>query len=249
MHAFTASIVASLLVSPLLLAACGGRIAPSSSDQTKSGESTTASSQTTKSEVHAAPCVDPVPVDGTLCSTDPTMCEYGGSDPMSLCTTVAFCDGPTGANSVWHVTPPYTYCVATPSQNQPECPATFSALPNGAPCPRSLDPIMHRGACAYPEGFCGCGECVDLSNLNEETQWWCKAFTAAPDGCPDPRPVEGTVCSTEGQTCTYGEMCDPVMPWFPMVCKNGMWTHRHHGDDCTGPGCMSGYCDEPACLR
>jgi hypothetical protein len=260
MNPLRASIVASLLASPLLLAACGGLVSSSPSDGTKTDEPATPGTATEPASssggapgsstpnqpanpgegapqpkgTHAAPCLDPMPADGTACSSPGATCEYGGDTPATLCSTMVRCYGATDSSpTTWHVTPPDPSCVSQPSQDSPSCPATFGALMNGAACPLS------GNECVYPEGVCSCTACYDGASQVADKQWTCVGFSGAADRCPNSRPDIGTACPTDGMTCSYGAPCELILDWYPMECKNGAWAVQAHGEDCAAPMCLA----------
>src|SRR6516164_5786692 len=74
-------------------------------------------------------CPSSVPADGSPCTSSAIglfACEYNGN-AMGQCATVAECY----ADGKWHVALPANTCGVNPS----ECPASFSALAEGSPCP------------------------------------------------------------------------------------------------------------------
>src|SRR5262245_33321014 len=79
-------------------------------------------------------CPPDTPVQGAECSTSFLSCEYGGTGPELLCSTMATCRGAGGKFS-WYVTPPSATCVATQAQNAAACPSSFTGRPTGAACP------------------------------------------------------------------------------------------------------------------
>jgi hypothetical protein len=115
------------------------------------------------------------------------------------------------------------------SGNLPGCPTEFDSGAGGA-CPV-------QGTCAYPEGRCTCGLCnigsvcndtcgptIDAGADATPVDWQCEAWPAVTCGCPNPRPLLGTPCATEGQQCgPFPCFCDPVNVGPGMLCTGGFW--------------------------
>jgi hypothetical protein len=151
-----------------------------------------------------------VPADGSPCTSSAIglfACEYNGN-AMGQCATVAECY----ADGKWHVALPANTCGVNPS----ECPASFSALAEGSPCPL----MGGTGACFYPEGGCGCKPCASDGGMS--SMWTCRPWSSAGAGCPAPRPLLGSVCSQEGLECSYTQCCT-VSLGKSEACKNGHW--------------------------
>lgn len=195
-------------VSVLLFAGCSGSPARSS---------------------RAPDCPASLPQAGSTCTPDLPprggvwLCEYG-SDPH--CTTVAQCSATSASGPYqWTLTEPDPSCAGNP----PACPASFGALANGAACPGAQ-------SCTYPEGRCSCAPCASGAG-GQGTEWECEAWQT-PAGCPEPRPLLGTACDTEGQECGYGAACCGSVSTEPaMVCNGGYWSVVPVGCDCAATLC------------
>jgi hypothetical protein len=173
-------------------------------------------------------CPSSLPQAGSPCTpTSPPgggqlLCEYAG---QPHCTTLAYCAGAgPGSGFTWQITGPDPSCGGNPSS----CPAAFGAAP-GQACPSSE-------TCTYAQGRCECINCVTDAGA-QSTGWTCAAWQT-PAGCPEPAPLLGTACSTEGQQCNYGPVCcGPSGLGYPMVCQGGYWTVVGGGCDCAEPLC------------
>lgn len=138
---------------------------------------------------------------GTPCPKVGLECEYGG-DPDPSCTFPAYCE----SSGLWNTHIERGTCS---SANRPGCPATFAEVPVGTACSNLSDD------CIYPEGFCFCtSQCGDGGF---QRVWYCQP---TPTGCPPPRPMRGTACSSEGQVCDYGS-CDKS--YLKQTCLEGIW--------------------------
>jgi hypothetical protein len=262
MKTLAASLVLVPIVAlPFLVVACGGAVASSPSEANGGGGPSASATGTHPGEPgvsppgmpanptepgsmepnqpapgqYAPPCPQTLPAEGSTCANPGATCEYNGSGPADLCSTIARCYGDNNSSmTTWHAEPSVGTCTATPAQNAASCPATFGALMNGAACPAT------GTSCVYPEGVCGCTTCFDAPNgTTQKQQWTCAPYAGAPDGCPASRPEIGIACSTEGQQCSYGAPCAPLLDWWPMECKNGAWAVQAHGEDCAAPTCVS----------
>ena len=96
------------------------------------------------------------------------------------------------------------------------CPATFAAVPVGAACSSGQQ-------CSFPEGDCTCGPesyCGGVRPTEEmldeldKPHWQCRAHRT--DGCPETAPSGG--CTSDGQSCVYGDCCKIVV-----ACESGVW--------------------------
>src|SRR5262249_23650204 len=131
-------------------------------------------------------CPTAPPTAGDTCTLKQE-CEYGGTGEHRRCSTKFNCQ-----KNVWVEDPPFSGCLRTQADNDPKCPATISALPNGSKCPNVV-----IGECLYPEGACGCIGCLGPDGGVAGDDWQCATWDA-PNGCPEPRPAMGSACSTEG---------------------------------------------------
>jgi hypothetical protein len=166
-------------------------------------------------------CPTAIPEDGAACTrgaappaSDPPsevvawVCEYG-SDPH--CNTYAQCVSGGGGFS-WLVSPPDPSCAGNP----PACPEVLGAdAGHGGECPI-------QGSCTYSEGKCSCTSCKEEDG-ESGTDWICGGWQT-PTGCPEPRPLLGSACASEGLECDYGGSCCAVLDLGPdMLCTGGYW--------------------------
>jgi hypothetical protein len=173
-------------------------------------------------------CPSAVPPAGAACdlSSGPLSCEYGG-DALSRGTTLAECSA-----GAWSLSTPEP----TPADNGASCPPTYgAALADGCPACTS--------ACEYDEGRCA-NVCLGGSPV-----WSCRARSEVPAAltssaaaptdlalsCPAARPLAGTVCPLEGQSCRYAEACGsgPLSFGPSLSCEGGHWR-----PDAFAPSCL-----------
>jgi len=161
------------------------------------GSSSGASSGSSSGIGGGGGCPASLPTAGAACSPSGISCEYG-DDPNPECNTIVTCQGSAG----WSGPPPGSHCMPG------TCPATYADVPQGKDCsPFGLD-------CAYPQGQCNCAETVPASGPNPV--WQCSTPAS---GCPEPRPREGSACSSPGLTCDYGACTGGVS----LECSDGYW--------------------------
>ncbi|MGH7295459.1 MAG: hypothetical protein ACRELB_11025, partial [Polyangiaceae bacterium] len=159
-------------------------------------------------------CPASAPSAGAACASVGLECEYG-NDLNVDCDTIARCDS-TG----WTLTPPAAQGCPTPAPGT-DCPGSYAAVPQQATCSTAA-------TCAYPEGTCSCevycGPQYPVGHPCEggtPMTWQC---TGAPQGCPAARPRVGSACSTDGQSCDYGD-CNAI----GVVCRDGTWHTQMNG--------------------
>jgi hypothetical protein len=171
------------------------------------GTTTTTTDGGTDGSTPAMKCPSTVPANGSPCDVmiGNVACEYG-ADSRGQCATLAECYAGS-----WHITPPATTC----NMNSSLCPASFSALAEGSPCP------VQDTTCFYPEGGCGCAPCEVDGGMSG--QWKCRTWSSAGMGCPAPRVPLGSACTTEGLECDYNGCCTGVSLGRSEVCKGGQW--------------------------
>jgi hypothetical protein len=198
-------------VAASFLAACGGQLGTVDS----SSDSAPTEDAGARGPDSGARCPNDPPQDNTPCMTAGLRCEYGGTGPERLCSTMATCEE-YDAKLIWVIAPRFVTCVETVSQNLPACAPTFHARPSGAACPQQ----MPLGSCVYPEGMCGCFACAPTDGGRAQ-DWHCERFPR-PEGCPDTRPPIGSACANDGQTCEYGSRCR-VLTVPRLTCKGGLW--------------------------
>jgi hypothetical protein len=168
-----------------------------SSGGSGSGSSSGASSGSSSGIGGGGGCPASLPTAGSTCAPSGISCEYG-SDPNPECNVIVTCQGSAG----WSAPPPGFHCMPG------TCPATYADVPQDKDCsPQGLD-------CAYPQGQCNCAPTVPASGPNPV--WQCSTPAS---GCPEPRPREGTACSSPGLTCDYGACTGGVS----LECSDGYW--------------------------
>jgi hypothetical protein len=188
---------------------------------------------------HWERCEPGAPPDGEWCDIPGRECEYYGSGPLGLCSTVARCAVKNGPTATWNVTWPSADCVATQAQDSTSCPATIDAVMNGGACPAGES--MGSATCVYDEGICACNTCFDEDGGEpgaQKTVWTCETYMDASNGCPSARPALGTTCGVEGQQCSYGQPCGGPLPFSSEKCTGGFWV-----DDPSYFGCPVRLCN------
>jgi hypothetical protein len=178
-------------------------------------------------DANRGPCPDAIPSEGGPCDAS-IPCEYGGN-AMSACTTVATCQ-----SAHWNVAVPAPGC----GQNSASCPAAFDPDASG-PC------VAGAVSCDYPEGRCACTVCARAPDGGIDTassRWGCRAWNDVPAGCPVPRPLVGTQCTTPETTiCDYGWCCGGRVSFWPgagEVCSGGIWVVPACTVECIAGRCM-----------
>jgi hypothetical protein len=167
-------------------------------------------------------CPAAVPTAGDPCQ--PILeCEYG-ADSHHVCTTVATCASTGSTNFIWFISPPAAGC----GTNAASCPASFTALAAGSPCPGV------SSFCEYPEGLCRCVPCSDEAGLS--TMWGCGTWAPGGTGCPSERPLSGDACDVPNQECSYDGYCG-VEIGPNMVCQDGYWQATGLAGSCIIPQC------------
>jgi hypothetical protein len=165
-------------------------------------------------------CPPMLPESGAPCSPPPSVvdsdgpyeifwqCEYG-SDPHCRALAACFSNGAEG--DTWTVSQPDPSCAGNP----PACPANFDDGV-GMDCPV-------QGSCTYPEGRCSCVRCGVPDSGPPVPAWSCTKFDE-PNGCPEPRPLLGSPCTSVGHECAYGPPCCTLIDVGPtMVCVGDYW--------------------------
>jgi hypothetical protein len=156
-----------------------------------------------------SPCVPPASPSSVYWE-----CEYG-TDPH--CTSIAACGSPAGNPPyIWVVFPPDSACGGNPAT----CPTSFSQPP-AVTCALPT-------ACFFPQGACYCASCTPTfcsptpcADKDAGTEWQCAPWPERP-GCPNPRPLLGTPCSSPNQLCN-----GPGSLW--MLCADGYWGVENGG--------------------
>jgi hypothetical protein len=149
-----------------------------------------------------APCPVMEPIGGASCAGVPAgrRCTYGSS-VRPECRDVWICNG-----SIWQTTK--GICPQPPPG---ECGTTQPA--QGTVCPTTDD------VCTYQDIICICSECPGGPCMTPPPKWSCAPPPAA--GCPAVAPNDGTACSMNGLSCTYGFPCSQA--GAVVDCKNGTW--------------------------
>jgi hypothetical protein len=162
---------------------------------------------------YAPGCPDEVPIDATPCSFGDggsPSCEYrthGGGSVLASC-------GISGTAS----SPTWSIFVVSSAFTGPPCPGSFAAATGSCDGTNLV--------CDYAEGRCACADNAD--------SWICRRWSSvmsSVDGqpsetpCPVPRPLVGTACDVEGQTCDYGGFCQApaVSLGLSLVCHQHYW--------------------------
>ena len=148
----------------------------------------------------SAACPPSAPTGGS-CPVNGAVCEYG-NDPNQACNTVVIC-----SNGQWSF-PPRGGCAPPGGM----CPATIGSVPVGMKCTPEFQ------TCEYAQGICECTR-TGPGPTRLDPAWVC---TAAPMGCPWPRPRIGSACSSAGASCDYGSCRGGVS----LTCKNGYWQEQ-----------------------
>jgi hypothetical protein len=148
-----------------------------------------------------------MPAMGDSCSREALECEYGSS-AVPACDTVATC---TKARWTLQAPAPGDEC---PSTRSSKCPASFAAASLALHCD-SLGMI-----CDYPTGRCACTDGAGPVPLDASAaaRWHCQQPGA---NCPKPRPLLGSVCSSDGLSCDYGTCTVPE--GSGEACADGLW--------------------------
>lgn len=182
-----------------MFGACGGSV---SSGSGGGGAATTTASTTSSSSGSGGSvskvCAAALPEDGSACSIEGQVCEYGDNP---LCLSSATCKG-----GVWSL------LLAKCPGEDPTCPPTREEAA-GQPC------VNENGICNYDGLICTCTNCIEypVEKCEGPLLWSCAAPNPTP-GCPAAKPNLGTACTQEGLACDYGcEMGDL------RVCQGGAW--------------------------
>jgi hypothetical protein len=169
-------------------------------------------------------CPASIPPAGGPCKPILT-CDYGGGEHQ-VCRTRVDCASSDGTNFKWFVSSPAAGC----GTSSASCPASFTALADGSPCPG----LEMNSFCYYPEGRCGCVRCDSDAGIS--SMWACRKWGPTEDGCPPDPPLSGDACSTPNQQCSYGGFCRfAVGP--TMMCDDGYWKQGGQTGSCIIPSC------------
>ena len=222
MSAAISTRLATLASLAVLAAACGDlysdppvgptELAPSI-EQAPNGPSVAFDASAGAARDIAPSCPDIRGVEGALCNSLGSTCEYGSS-PDQRCNTTLSCTPQSNSGETW---------VARPSLLCPsyECPRGPSAPIAGTPCalpaedggtPSDADELV----CPMSDGICACTTGTDPAHAHARV-WVCvKPATA----CPLTRPLVGAVCD-QLRTCDYGSCA--FKQGMKMECNGIAW--------------------------
>jgi hypothetical protein len=188
-----------------LASACGGASSLGNSDG--------GSDSATESNPGRNPrCPSAAPTAGAPC-TPSLSCEYPGDAPHGVCSISAAC-------AKAKLNDPFTWFLSQRAGcgvNPSTCPAAFSSLAPGSPCPGA--PWLF---CNYQEGACGCVPCMNNGGAANASMWACRAWGPDQDGCPPDPPLTGDACAIPDQVCSYGLQCVFAVG-STMLCRDGYW--------------------------
>ena len=135
---------------------------------------------------------DATPTDSTLADATPTDSTLADATPDAPPTDSTPADATSGDGG-----------------NDPSCPPSHGAA-SGQPCAST------GLTCVYPEGACGClMGCGALPPPDSGSRWFCGTRGA---GCPIQKPVVGSTCTMDAQSCNYGTCCTDLMR-----CEGAQW--------------------------
>jgi hypothetical protein len=152
-------------------------------------------------------CPARAPWAGDPCGREGLICEYDRAGWEPGCSELYAC-----GKGAWreYADPDEDSCQIEKATPGRECAARYDAVPRGQSC-------SSAATCDYPEGRCACTvACAPAKAHPSSGVWACD--DPAPD-CPRPRPNIGSVCTPEGQRCSY-EMC---CVGAELECRNGAW--------------------------
>jgi hypothetical protein len=212
-----------------IVAACSGQTVTATGD----GGSMQDATITNDAAPLPPDCPPTMPAEGTGCTKDQLICEYGDDfDPQ--CNTIRVCSGGKWASSISFGGP--AMCpsgLPTIPQNPTECAATRTQVPEGTACTGST-------SCAYDGSTCFCGrfcpsypirqpDCdpdagITMGCCNAQVVWNC---FDGPAFCPTPRPRVGTACTTEGASCAVSAPAECGQA--TLQCKMGVWALNAYG--------------------
>jgi hypothetical protein len=212
--------------------ACSGKTENGSSSGTSGSSGSSGSTDGGGPNNPACPASDPQ--DGTACTKDGLLCEYG-DDFNPLCNVVRVCSGTRWARPITYSSAPKCPSTApTLPPNPAECAATRAAVPEGQACTKSGDAA--GTTCKYDGASCTCGtfcpsypvarpDCnpdagvIDNCCDRSKVQWHC---FDGPAYCKTPRPRVGSTCTNEGEKCAVSEPTECGDPF--LACDKGIWT-------------------------
>jgi hypothetical protein len=225
-----ALLLGGLLLHALSLAAgCGSNTGLDGMTGSNTGSAGGSSTGAAGATARNPRCPPTVPTQGGGSCKPILTCGYPGSAPHGLCSIIADCGGSEMSPNTftWYVSQRPGCGV-----NAATCPATFSALAPGSPCPGPSSLF-----CNYQEGACGCVPCASDGGAPNSSMWACRTWGPDQDGCPPDPPLLGDACNPN-QICSYGVPC--VFAVGPtLVCVDGYWQGTLGGD------CLIRTCGSP----
>jgi hypothetical protein len=195
-----------------IVAACGGSVVDGVNGGGDGGGSDGGSTGN-DGGLETVGCPASLPNDGVACTPEGAFCEYGTNngacgDPTTTCT-----------GGVWKQPLPTPGVACLPSDS---CPASHASIVDGQNCGNE------ELECNYPgQGRCTCatqgfgGLPVYVDGGTPPNVWECEQPTP---GCPVDRPRIGSACSTENQSCTYGDCSMPDT--VDIECSGGVWINE-----------------------
>ncbi|MEO6420771.1 MAG: hypothetical protein ABIP39_15270, partial [Polyangiaceae bacterium] len=215
------------LVLGVVASACSGKIAVETTPlDPDAGAARTDSGVTPRPTA----CPATLPEQGTPCTKDKLLCEYG-DDYNPLCNTVVVCSTDRWASPIFYGGGGPTKCPSTGPTippNPPGCAATREAVPDGTCTDTSI-------SCNYDDSVCSCGvhcsnypirqpdcnaDAGQTTNCCDTTKvtWGC---FDGPKYCTEPRPRIGAACSPDQGSCAVGPPgeCGQTV----IECQNGVY--------------------------
>ena len=175
-------------------------------------------------------CPATLPAEGTACTRDQLLCEYGDDfDPR--CNKIRVCSTDRWASPVSFGGAPHCpTSVPTVPPNPPDCPATRAAVPTGT--------CTSTSACNYSASTCSCGRFCPSYPIRQpdcdagvtgpccdaKVQWNC---FDGPAYCPTPRPRVGTACTKDGDSCAVSPPVECGQA--TLQCEKGIWNFVDFG--------------------
>lgn len=218
------ALVPLTVVFGVIASACSGKLAP---DEPSIGNGDAGALTDSGLGVRSGDCPAALPAQGTACTKNDLLCEYG-DDYNPLCNTVLVCSSGRWASPIYFSGP--AKCPSVPPTvppNPSNCAATPEALPTGT--------CSSASNCNYDGAQCSCGvhcpnypirqrdcdpdagvttSCCDTSKVT----WGC---FDGPHYCKTPRPRVGSPCTTEKESCAIDA---PVECGQTVIeCNKGVW--------------------------
>jgi hypothetical protein len=188
-----------LAIAAILAAGCGSTVSTGGTSSSNGGGGGNTST-TTGGGSGLCPPADPT---GQSCAGFPSPFQYtyGDSVRPECRQTVVCVDATWEAMGGTCVKPPPDMCGGT----QPA---------DGTVC------TGEGNVCTFDNTICICSSCSGGPCMAPPPKWQCAPPPSTP-GCPPVVPNDGTACSMNGLSCTYGIICSPS--GVQVDCKNGAW--------------------------